>query len=120
MDTLNKKPVKSIKKLLKLEISKVRCKCAYCGKPFDNRKHRVSLDHVVPKYSSGDTKLGNLLVVCTYCNNVIKGNDSLSVFTRNYPKVKFFILKYLSKVKHIVINGENYYESIKWVKDYIK
>ena len=114
-----KKPIRSIKKLLKEEALKVKAKCAYCGCSYDDRRHRVSIDHVTPKFSKGVTELSNLLVVCTHCNSTVKCNLSLSEFLKLYPKAKYFLSKYMLRIKKIFVNKVSYYESIKWIEEYL-
>lgn len=111
-----KKPIKSIKKQLKDYARKVNAKCCYCGRPFDE-KRKISLDHIVPKSSKGSTECYNLLVSCTPCNNVKKKSLSLEEFIRLNPKSKYFLRKYLQKMKGCIINGTDYYEEIRYIQE---
>lgn len=43
--------------------------CAYCGHPFDNDKHRLSMDHIVPLSRGGPHTQSNVLPVCFACNS---------------------------------------------------
>lgn len=114
--TTPKKPILSIKKLLKDYVRKNNIKCAYCGRSY-SEKRKISLDHVTPKSSRGCTALENLIVSCTVCNSVKKKSLSLEEFIKLNPKVRFFLNKYLNKMKNCVINSIEYYEEIKWVKE---
>jgi len=114
--TTPKKPVKSLKKQLKDYARKVNAKCCYCGRSFDE-KRRISLDHIVPKSSKGSTECSNILISCTQCNNVKKKSLSLEEFIKLNPKVKFFLKKYIQKMKGLIVNGIDYYEEIKFIEE---
>ena len=114
--TTPKKPIRSPKKQLKDYAKKVNAKCCYCGKNFDD-KRRVSLDHIVPKSSKGKTECANLLISCTFCNNVKKKSLSLEEFIKSDPKIKYFLRKYLQKMKGCIINGEDYFELVRYAGD---
>lgn len=115
---VTKKPIKSIKKLLKDYARKVNAKCCYCGRAFDG-KRRISLDHIIPKSSKGTTNCNNLLVCCTVCNNTKKKSLSIEEFLRVNPKSKYFLKKYIQKMKTANINGISYYDEIKWLENLI-
>lgn len=112
-----KKQNKPIKKELKEKMLNNKAKCAYCGKDYDYKKRKVSLDHIIPKYSMGQTELCNLIVCCTICNNVKKLHIPLHEYVKLYPKTKFFLRKYLEKCKNVEINGKNYYQELKWIEE---
>ena len=116
MSNTPKKPIKSLKKQLKDYARKVNAKCCYCGRSFDE-KRKISLDHVIPKSSGGNTFLNNLLICCTPCNNVKKKSLSLEEFIRLNPKVKLFLKKYIQKMKGCAINGSDYYEEVKYIEE---
>lgn len=115
-----KKPIKSIKKQLRDYVYEYNVKCCYCGKSYNNAKIRPSIDHIVPKSSKGTTELDNIIVSCSICNSVKKKSMSLLEFIDKYPKSKYFLKKYINKMKKVEINKISYYNSIKWLEDFIK
>ena len=48
------------------------CTCVYCGKTYD--LHELTLDHVRPRSSGGETITSNIVPACTCCNQR-KGSD---------------------------------------------
>ena len=43
--------------------------CAYCGHPFDDAIHKMTLDHIVPLSRNGQHTGDNVLPVCAKCNS---------------------------------------------------
>lgn len=114
-----KKYIRSVKYIIKDAIKKFNIACAYCGKPYNNKRRKVSIDHIRPKCRHGCIELKNIVVCCVICNNIKKGSLSLEEFIKINPKSKYFLNKYLSKIKNIEANNLNYYEELKWIKDII-
>jgi 5-methylcytosine-specific restriction endonuclease McrA len=114
-----KKPYKSIKLQLKDHVKKVKAKCGYCGRSYDGYKIKQTIDHIIPKSSGGETTVDNLLVVCSRCNSVRKKSLPLHEFIKLNPKVRYFMKKYLNKMKDLDINNKNYYIAIKWIEKYL-
>lgn len=44
-------------------------RCPYCGRWFTRKKHRVTMDHIVPKAKGGITHELNLRPACPSCNS---------------------------------------------------
>jgi 5-methylcytosine-specific restriction endonuclease McrA len=109
--------MRPLKKELKEKMLNNKAKCAYCGKGYDNKRRRVSLDHIVPKYSFGKTELGNLVLCCGLCNNVKKLHTPVKEYIEMHPETKFFLKKYLEKCKNVEIDGKNYYDELKWIEE---
>jgi len=42
------------------------CTCVYCGKSYE--LHELTLDHVRPRSSGGETITSNIVPACTCCN----------------------------------------------------
>ena len=58
-------------------------KCVYCGK--SGKRHRLELDHAIPKTLGGSDSYENRLAACYDCN-LKKGNQPLEVFLKNRPR----------------------------------
>ena len=54
-------------------------RCSYCGIWFTRKKHRVTMDHVVPRAKGGLTEEQNLRPACLTCNSV-KGDRTVEEF----------------------------------------
>jgi 5-methylcytosine-specific restriction endonuclease McrA len=63
--------------------------CGYCLKP------ATSLDHIIPKFSSGSSKRNNLLPACRDCN---KNKGSIKM-DKWYKEQLFFTLEQYNKIK---------------------
>ena len=114
------KTVFSIKQLLKEEALSRGAKCCYCGKRYNGKKVKPTIDHVIPKSSRGKTEISNAIVCCIHCNSVKKKSLSLEEFIKLYPKTPYFLKRYYNKMKTFIINGEYYGEALAWLREYIK
>ena len=106
---------KSIKSTLKRYIIKNNISCIYCGRKY-NKSRRVSADHLISKEQGGTLDLNNIAISCDICNSRLKRNMSIEEFILTDPRIKDNIKTYLNKIKKIIINGESYYDSIKWLE----
>ena len=106
---------KSIKSTLKKYIIKFNVGCIYCGRKY-NKTRRISADHIQPKEQGNYLDLSNIAISCDICNSRLKRNMSIEEFIQIDPRIKTNIQTYLNKIKKIIINGESYYHSIKWIE----
>jgi len=109
---------KSIKSTLKKYITKYNIGCAYCNKKYTYLR-RISADHLHPKWAGNSLDISNIIICCTTCNSRLKRNMSIEEFIQTDPRIKTNIQTYLNKIKKIIINGESYYDSIKWLEELI-
>ena len=55
------------------------CTCVYCGETYDINE--LTLDHVHPRSSGGDTTYKNIVPACSKCNQE-KGSNNWKTFMR--------------------------------------
>jgi len=58
------------------EIIDQHTRCPYCGHPFDNDTHKLTMDHMIPLGRDGEHSQDNVLPVCFRCNRA-KGSKIL-------------------------------------------
>lgn len=109
---------KSNRYILRNFCIKNNIKCAYCNKSY-NKNRRPSIDHIRPRVDGGTLNEDNIVLACTICNQR-KNSLSIQEYILKYPKSKYFLKIYLSKIKKLYINNKSYYESIKWIEQYLK
>jgi hypothetical protein len=80
-------------------------KCAYCG------EGATSLDHVVPRYKSGETTRKNLVPACRRCNTS-KASEKLHEW---YLKQDFFCEAKLNRIERWT--SQNPYQVLHWEKE---
>lgn len=66
-----------------------------------------TVEHIVPFSKSEDNNYGNLLLMCSDCNNA-RGNTKYSEFLNLYPEMKQNIDKYFKDIEKLVQKKDDY------------